>query len=336
MTRRVLAILGLLVIAASPLSAEVKVCGIDYDASHPWSTESVNARYKGEFAPLIETYSFRKMYAALLEDFKKSRPIVTEHREAFENAYARHLEQDFPRVGAPRFKPETARSGPRDPWHAVVLGFDLSRCPESEEGRRGFREFWYFANAMWMLGDKEWEEVRQLGAEHLGEVHRKFDERLFEGFPMFPWEAALNGWLFLAEEDVVRGPPSGQAIFLHPAAGLEVDGTALSRTGLKPVLGVELLGGVRYFGARDRSWAGAGILAVFRDGAGMGLGGALHFDDYTLGALWHHEGPGRGFRDGPFIFFNVDLYAFVSDRLKRYDGILGRVDYAREKILRKE
>ena len=37
-------------------------------------------------------------------------------------------------------------------------------------------------------------------------MEKVYDKYLFEGFPMFPWEAAVNSW-FLTDKSIANGPP---------------------------------------------------------------------------------------------------------------------------------
>lgn len=48
-------------------------------------------------------------------------------------------------------------------------------------------------------------DARKLVGQSIIELERSYDKYLFEGFPMFPWEAAINSW-FLTDKSIANGP----------------------------------------------------------------------------------------------------------------------------------
>lgn len=170
--------------------------------------------------------------------------------------------------------------------------------------------------------------VGELGAPAIGlvadrvvELEKKFDRYLFEGFPMFPWEAAVNSW-FLANEHLVEGPPRHQIVFAHPAAGLVVSVEEDARSDAGASLSIEPIGWVRY--TKDyRHWMGVSLLAVFPGDRDLGYGVAFNYDMFKLGVTWHDDDTGE--HDGAAVFLGLDLYKFLDGKYREYDAYRDRL-----------
>lgn len=163
-------------------------------------------------------------------------------------------------------------------------------------------------------------EIERVTATIAG-LEREFDRYLFEGFPMFPWEAAVNSW-FLTNKHLVEGPPRSQIVLVHPAAGLvaSVAEDAKSDTGAS--LSIEPLGWVHY--TKDyRHWMGVSALAVFPGDREPGYGVAFNYDMFKLGVTYHDDDTGE--HDGAAVFIGLDLYKFLDAKYREYDGYRDRL-----------
>jgi hypothetical protein len=152
-------------------------------------------------------------------------------------------------------------------------------------------------------------------ADRVVELEQTFDRYLFEGFPMFPWEAAVNS-LVLTKDHLVDGPPQYQIVLAHPAAGMVVSMEG-SKSDMGGTLSIEPVGLVRY--TKDyRHWMGVSLLAVFPADRNAGYGVAFNYDMFKLGVTWHHDNTGE--YDGAAIFVGLDLYKFLDAKYREYDG----------------
>jgi hypothetical protein len=161
----------------------------------------------------------------------------------------------------------------------------------------------------------------RLVAKRIETLEAVYDKYLFEGFPMFPWEAAVNSW-FLAKERIAEGPPRDAIVVLHPAAGIvsSVDSDSKSDTG--SVLSIEPLGWIRY-SADYETWYGISLLAVFPADREAGYGVALNYRNFKLGVTYHDDDTGE--YDGAAIFLGMDLYQLLGEKQRSYKAYFERV-----------
>lgn len=157
-------------------------------------------------------------------------------------------------------------------------------------------------------------ESMAAGANRIAALEQQFDKYLFEGFPMFPWEALANG--ALAGKALANGPPRDAIVLLHPAAGVVGSVESHTDSDIAGVLSVEPLGWIRYTPDHS-SWYGVSLLAVFSTDRNAGYGVAFNYDSFKLGVTWHDD-PGR--HDGAAVFFGMDLYQLLSREKRNYAG----------------
>jgi hypothetical protein len=163
-------------------------------------------------------------------------------------------------------------------------------------------------------------KIREV-AEKIVSLEAAYDRYLFEGFPMFPWEAAVNSW-FLTPKHIANGPPRNQIVLMHPAAGIVVATASDAKSDTGATLSIEPLGWVRY--AEDhKSWVGFSLLAVFPGDREPGYGVAVNYNMFKLGVTWHDDDTGE--RDGPAVFLGLDLYQFLGEKYRQYDGYRDRI-----------
>jgi hypothetical protein len=160
-----------------------------------------------------------------------------------------------------------------------------------------------------------------LAADRVVELEATFDRYLFEGFPMFPWEAAVNSWL-LTRDHLVDGPPRQQIVLAHPAAGMVISSADDAKSDTGATLSIEPLGWVHY--SKDyRHWMGVSLVAVFPADRDAGYGVAFNYDMFKFGVTWHDDDTGE--HDGAAVFLGLDLYKFLDAKYREYDGYRDRV-----------
>lgn len=160
-----------------------------------------------------------------------------------------------------------------------------------------------------------------LTATQIAVLEKQYDQYLFDGFPMFPWEAAVNG-LFLTKETIAHGPPRNMLVLLHPAAGVVGAVGSGSKSDIGGALSIEPIGWIHY-SADYSHWYGASLLTVFPTDRNVGYGIAFNYQHYKLGVVWVS---GRsGGHGGATIFLGMDLLQFVSKEKRAYSGYLEKV-----------
>lgn len=161
----------------------------------------------------------------------------------------------------------------------------------------------------------------KLTSLQIANLEEQYDKYLFEGFPMFPWEAAVNGW-FLTDKSIANGPPRRTIVLLHPSAGAvgAISSDSSSDTG--GTLGVEALGMV-WYSSDFESWYGASLFAAFPSDREAGYGVALNYNNYKLGVIWIDQENSE--HDGATLFLGMDLLQFVGEQHRKYEGYRAKV-----------
>lgn len=202
------------------------------------------------------------------------------------------------------------------PWESSE-----DECRVSAEMRQARAEFAVFVKLVDRAVTQLLQSDRVAFSKGLAVIELEYDKYLFEGFPMYPWEAAVNSWL-LTDKHIANGPPRWQLAVLHPSAG--VIGHVASNTDgdIGASLLIEPIGVVRY--TRDYNhWYGLSVMASFPFDREPGIGFALTYDQFKLGVTWHDDTDGR--YDGAAVVLGIDLYQFVGRQAKKYDGYKNRV-----------
>lgn len=207
--------------------------------------------------------------------------------------------------------------------HALELPFDPESplCQDSAEASAR-TEAGYAVLLMERAQAAVLEEGMRLTTWQIASLEAEYDKYLFEGFPMFPWEAWANS-VFLTKETVTQGPPRNAIVLLHPAAGVVGNIESGARSDAGGALSVEALGWIRYSRDYDK-WYGVSLLAVFPTDRNAGYGVAFNYNAYKLGVTWHDdEASGH---DGAAIFLGMDLLAFLDSKHREYDGYRKKLD----------
>ncbi len=204
---------------------------------------------------------------------------------------------------------------------------DENECKDSAEMRQARAEFAVFVNLLELSTAKLVQDSVVVLSKRLAMIEQEYDGYLFEGYPMFPWEAAVNSW-FLTDNHIANGPPRWQLAVLHPSAG--VIGQVASNTDgdIGASLLIEPIGVVRYT-RNYKHWYGLSVMASFPFDREPGIGVAITYDQFKLGVTWHDDPDGR--YDGAAVVLGIELYQFVGRQHKKYDGYKKRVEDIFEK-----
>ena len=203
----------------------------------------------------------------------------------------------------------------------IPMAQDAPECTEesSREARIGVARF---VNLVQRCGVELDKPTFKMIANRIAALEAQYDKYLYEGFPMFPWEALVNSWL-LTDESIANGPPRNQLVFLHPSAGVVVAAGARSDTDLGATLSIEPVGWIHY--SPDYShWYGASLVTVFPADRNAGIGIALNYNAFKLGVTWHDKSASDDYRD-PTIFLGLELYQFLGKQQRKYQGYLDKV-----------
>jgi hypothetical protein len=195
----------------------------------------------------------------------------------------------------------------------------LCTNPSEKKARKEAAEFVItFSGAFGQLTADQFSKA----AMQIGSLEKLYDKYLFEGFPMFPWEAAVNSW-FLTDKSISNGPPRDAIVLLHPSAGVVTSVDSDSKSDLGGVLAVEPLGWIHY-SADYETWYGVSLLAVFPGDREVGYGVALNYRNFKLGVTYHDDDTGQ--YDGAAIFFGMDLYQFLGEKQRSYKGYFKQLE----------
>lgn len=327
---RILLAAVLLWLPAAVLYAEpsVMVCGIELDTVTAFSWDDFKS---GRGLQPLEDGNKQELYAVLEREllrvsFDWPEPFLREVISRFEELEQDQLapadwmlSEDERGAGSLIFQ-QYVFGGDKRIWLPVEPGED--ECKDSAEMRQARAEFAVFVNLVERSNAELLQQSRVVLNKGLAVIEQEYDRYLFEGFPMFPWEAAVNSRL-LTDNRIANGPPRWQLAVLHPSAG--VIGHVESNTDgdIGASLLIEPIGVVRY--TRDyRHWYGLSVMASFPFDREPGIGIAMTYDQFKLGVTWHDDPDGR--YDGAAVVLGIELYQFVGRHHKKYDGYKKRVD----------
>ena len=311
-----------------------KICGKLRDSSHAWSWENVQKHYAGE----LRNGKYQKIYQDLVNTLGTS--TLQRDRE-IQKKFLAKLEDVSEHKGNGRLLFDIQVVMPQDLrekkkyylFKDDPAQIDFQDCETNGELAEQLDELRDFAHAIVNLSDLETSPERQKAVEHIHKLETLYDRYLFEGYPMFPWEAAVNGF-FLTNESIDAGPPRNQMIFFHLGVGFEVCTESMAKSELGTAVSLEPLGWINYPVSKEfRTWWGIAALTTFRQDMGMGAGVALHYNEFSLGVIWHEKDePGTHFGK-PYVFLGIDLYRYLDKSKRQYDQYVGKYNALKEQYL---
>lgn len=157
----------------------------------------------------------------------------------------------------------------------------------------------------------------KIAAQRSSKLYKSYENYTMQGLPMWPWELWING--FLVPDDFTQPAPKRQWVFFRPnvspalVTGSEADADI--------DYGVTLeVGHVWYRNDAYNSWWGLSGMVALTDSEGVGYGGLLRWNDYTLGAARHSK------NDETLIYVSIDLYKLVTGEESRINSTQGFLD----------
>jgi len=159
---------------------------------------------------------------------------------------------------------------------------------------------------------------------------RDIDNLLKNGLPMWPWELWANGKR-LPESDAEK-LFRWQWVLLRPTAGMAIDTRSRADGDLQAGVGIEPVGFVRYRGEDYRAWWGASLLVTTTTKSGIGLGAALRWNNFVLGAT-RNKGQQAGQSDSTVIFIGIELYDFLNKQRAQMRDLDGAEQRLGERLL---
>lgn len=302
-----------------------KICGQPEVSTHSWNWPSVEASY----AKLLKAERFKDVQYTILDDLTRSpnqvdKPVL----EKFLEQSRKVLDAGGPCCTQFGIK-DMRLTGTYRKRPVLFDGqIDLTDCGPANEKAEQLNELRYAAQAIEFLGRRAVVPAQDAAVRAMADAAARYDRMLFEGFPMFPWEALANSWLW-KDRPIKDGPPHDLLVLAHPSLGAEMR-TTLSGSNIEASFAIEPLGWVHYPKARaHKTWYGLSMLTTFRGDMGIGLGGVARLQNFTAGVIWHDDDrDGRPWNSRAHIFIGLDLYQFVGHRLRRYEDFKDRVETA--------
>lgn len=329
--RRLLATLALLLACAvAPVAGqELDVCGLPYDASDPRAWAAIEARHADD---LRQGRTF-EVYRAVLDEFESSilQSDVAVRRRFVDTA--NRVGQSLGR-GCPYFEIDKgAVLAPRLTLFAGDETIDLDAMCSAPGGPVRANEIRYYAKALEEICLREGaEDVRAL-RERIARLDETWDRFLFEGYPMFPWEAAVNGW-GMRDDEIAKGPPRALFVLLHPAPAVTLGTRTFRDAEPDLALAVDLVGWVRYrAGSEYRKWWGFTILAGVANDRGTGLGLGAIYGPMRLGVVYYDDdASGSLTSERPSVIVGIDLYKYLGEQYRKYEKIRARIEEGKKKL----
>lgn len=300
-------------------TTSVSICGKYRDSGAEWSWENIQKRYAVELTKGNYQYIYWELLKAVGTSAKQADKQI---QRKFYNKLS--MITDYKANGRVTFDINVERPSllTEPKKYFLFKGdpdqIDLQNCA-SKELKDQLDELRDFAIAVVNLSDIEMSPARQQAIKHIQKLEETYDRYLFEGYPMFPWEAAINS-TFLTQYNITDGPPRNQLVFFHLGAGFEINTESMSKSELGTVVSVEPLGWINYpISSNYRKWWGVSTLTTFRQDMGIGVGLSLHFNAFSLGTTWHERDAQNSHFGQPYIFIGLDLYRYMDSKNKQYE-----------------
>lgn len=313
----------LLLLAASPsFATESVICGRNRDATNPLSWESIERKYSDQ----LKGRNFTTVLERLLKDLQGSPKQADSSAVSVFEAHAKDVIQkkrpccsDF----AIAMQPATSALDEDKP--VLFDGqIDLSVCDGARADQND--ELRYYAHAFENIGNLEQAPARMKTAAAIRDIEKDFDQLLFQGFPMLPWESLANSWL-MTDERMAKGAPNNLLVLAHPSIGASSPTDRFSKAKLGWGMAVEPLGWIHYPSAgRHQRWWGVSSLVFLRRGEGLGAGFLVRYNLFSAGLTWHDSNDNnRLFDNKPHVFIGLDFYQFAGKKFRQYSEFTERI-----------
>jgi len=332
-------LLGLVLLGTTiPALAEGPTwCGNDnYSVAHPLAWE----RFASDVELLVSNGNIQQAYELVLNTLDTELLILESSENTREVQVA--LQQYLAYVMSPSgiegpaiFDAGTPNPNLHDDYAVLQYALSLTRegtdsqdlldvkipCPDLVPGKNPAMRT--IAHALWSMHKTakvlDLEKGWKIAALRSSQLYQDYENLILNGLPMWPWEMWVNGSLV---PDDFNGPaPMRQWIFLRPNISPALVTGSTEEVGLDFGLTLEL-GHIWYRKKDYSSWWGLSAMAALTDDEGVGYGGMLRWDNYTLGVARHSK------NDEDLIYVSVDLYQLVvgdETRVNSAQGFMGEI-----------
>lgn len=282
-----------------------------YDPAYPLAYETLGETTQA----LIEQGEWRKVdrrIATRFQQHSKEENLSGTEVTAFRAALTFYLTETVQKPE--RWRPEEA--GGDKLKYELPIGTNLPsaavRVDCNEIGSdKASAAIAYTAVALFRAGQTDLVTAMKIGAAKLDAVYQTHRNRLFNGFPMWPWETWINGLDIDFDTKDPAPAPRHQWIFLRPSLSpaLKFDGNDDSE--LEAGFVIEPVGFVHYTKDDYSSWIGISPMVTITNSNGIGYGGLLRYGNWQLGAAYHDDD------SDVLLYVSVDLYDYVVGKDKR-------------------
>lgn len=158
-------------------------------------------------------------------------------------------------------------------------------------------------------------------------TYQSYEDLLYRGLPMWPWELKLNERFIPERFDMPA--PDRQLVVMRPNLSLALlfDGSESSEADY--ALTLEPIGFVKYRSSVYTEWWGASLLVGMTDDNGRGYGALFRWDDYTFGLARHKR---AGSDDDWLLYISIDLYDRVLGEDRRTNSASAFLTGIKERI----
>lgn len=167
----------------------------------------------------------------------------------------------------------------------------------------------------WIRSQEELPELN-IHAIFIAKQSKAHEALLNNGLPMWPWELWLNGkqlghsdWEPLFKT---------QWILMRPIAGFEINTSNRASGNLQVSVGVEPIGFIKYQNDEYDSWWGMSLLATSSNQEGIGIGGLLRWNNYSLG-ITRHQSDTVGNPGSNFVFIGIEFHDFIAKKQEDFE-----------------
>lgn len=187
------------------------------------------------------------------------------------------------------------------------LGLEIdcvSFSPNSNNAKSEIdRAIGYFSYAMKNTGQTDIDLGRKLGAVQATVTYQSYEDLLYKGLAMWPWELWVNG--FLVPKDFSQPASKNQIVLMRPnvSPALKFDGNENSR--LDYSLTLEPFGYVRYLKDDYSRWWGISPMVSITSEEGIGYGANFRWDNFTVGWAYHSKDSDN------MLYVSIDLYKYI-------------------------
>ena len=168
---------------------------------------------------------------------------------------------------------------------------------------------------------------REAAAAIATRTYQSYEDLLYRGLPMWPWELKLNERFVPERFDMPA--PERHVVVMRPNLSLALLFNGSESSEVDCALTVEPIGFVKYRASDYTKWWGASLLVGMTDDNGRGYGAQFRWDDYTLGLARHDRTSGD---DEWVLYVSIDLFNRVLGEDRRTNSANAFLTGIKERI----